>query len=99
MAQFASLTKLRMPLIHVVVRSKRHSSIAMLNGFWLERGFLAATGERFDHGDAATLRADAFNMAIEKVDFALDLMIADGWNTPKYIAEGLDWLSGCEIAI
>ena len=71
------------------------------NAEWLlgQKAILTATGERFDHGDATKLRADAFNMSIEKVDFALDLMLADGWNTPKYIAEGLDWLSGREIAI
>ena len=93
------LTKLQKPLIHVVALLKRRSSTAMPNGFLVEKAILTATGERFDHGDATKLRADAFNMSIEKVDFALDLMLADGWNTPKYIAEGLDWLSGREIAI
>ncbi|GAH09569.1 unnamed protein product, partial [marine sediment metagenome] len=29
---------------------------------------------------------------VSKSDFAFDIMLLDGWDTPKYIQEGLEWL-------
>jgi hypothetical protein len=29
----------------------------------------------------------------KKTDFAFDILMLDGWTTPRYIAEGLQWLT------
>lgn len=70
------------------------------NAEWLiqNKGSLIGSADVFDQVDAATLRNEAFGLPIVKVDFALDLMVAAGWSTPNYIAEGLDWLAKCEVA-
>jgi hypothetical protein len=63
----------------------------MANGVQLVGSAGALTAASADE-----LRARAYQIAIddiEKVDFALDLMLADGWQTPTYIADGLAWLA------
>ncbi len=41
------------------------------------------------------LPAEGYNLSgkLGKVDFALDLIAEPGWNTPKYIQDGLEWLA------
>lgn len=65
------------------------------NAAWLlaNRAKLIATGDRFMQPDEAALIADAFDIEPPKVDFALDLLANEGWATPKYIREGLEWLA------
>ena len=43
----------------------------------------------------AGLADEAYELGrkVGKVDFALDLMTADGWRVPEYIQEGLMWLT------
>jgi len=68
------------------------------NADWLlaNRASLLATGDRFDKDSCEVLVNDAYEMQLPKADFALDLMLIDGWATPRYIAEGLEWLATCE---
>jgi putative ATP-dependent endonuclease of OLD family len=54
---------------------------------------LIGTGDKLDYPDAAGLSAAAYDLSLHKVDFALDLMSTEGWTAPKYIKEGLEWLS------
>lgn len=65
------------------------------NAAWLitNKAKLLATGGTFTHADAAALTADAYEISLPKVDFALDLLANEGWATPKYIREGLEWLA------
>lgn len=65
------------------------------NAAWLitNKAKLLATGGTFTHADAAALTADAYNVSLPKVDFALDLLANEGWATPIYIREGLEWLA------
>lgn len=65
------------------------------NAEWLLSNLpaLQTTGTLFDKKKASALIKDAFNIKPPKVDLALDLMIAEGWETPLYIAEGLKWLA------
>ena len=65
------------------------------NAAWLiiNKAKLLATGGTFTHADAAALTADAYNVSLPKVDFALDLLANEGWATPMYIREGLEWLA------
>ena len=44
--------------------------------------------------EGAGLAENAYSLSLRlpKVDFALDLMGADGWRVPAYIVEGLEWL-------
>lgn len=65
------------------------------NAAWLlaNKANLLATGDIFTHADAAALTADAYAISLPKVDFALDLLANNGWATPKYIREGLEWLA------
>lgn len=65
------------------------------NAAWLiaNRNKLLGTGGTFTHADAAALTADAYNLSLPKVDFALDLLANEGWATPMYIREGLEWLA------
>lgn len=65
------------------------------NAAWLlaNKANLLATGDTFTHADAAALTADAYAISLPKVDFALDLLANNGWATPKYIREGLEWLA------
>lgn len=69
------------------------------NAEWLlaNRSALIATGDCFDQASPADLRSAAFDLALDKVDFALDLMLAAGWRTPKYIEEGLQWLASQDV--
>lgn len=66
------------------------------NAEWLiaNRTKLLATGPQFEKLDAAGLRTAAFGLTLGKVDFALDLVVNEGWKSPKYIADGLAWLAG-----
>lgn len=65
------------------------------NAAWLisNKAALLGTGGAFVHADSAALTADAYNVSLPKVDFALDLLANEGWATPKYIREGLEWLA------
>lgn len=66
------------------------------NAQWLvdSRASLIGTSHLFAYDDAAALAAGAFGIDFPKADFALDLMVASGWRTPKYIRDGLQWLAG-----
>jgi len=65
------------------------------NAKWLvdNHAKLRASGSKFKGKDATALGTDAYEVAPHKVDFALDLISAPGWVTPKYIADGLRWLA------
>jgi hypothetical protein len=65
------------------------------NAGWLlaNKAKLAATGDRFTYPDEAALIAGAYDIEPPKVDFALDLLANEGWATPRYIQEGLEWLA------
>jgi len=65
------------------------------NADWLiqNKAALLATGHLFDQNNAEDLTNCAFDIEFPKVDFAIDLMLKSGWAVPKYIAEGLLWLS------
>ena len=65
------------------------------NAAWLitNKAKLLGTGGMFTHADVAALTADAYNISLPKVDFALDLLANEGWVTPMYIREGLEWLA------
>ena len=70
------------------------------NAAWLisNKAALLGTGEAFVHADSAALTADAYNASLPKLDFALDLLANEGWATPKYIREGLEWLAAVAVA-
>lgn len=65
------------------------------NAVWLlaNKAKLVATGDRFTHPDKAALITGAYEIEPPKVDFALDLLANEGWTTPRYIQEGLEWLA------
>lgn len=65
------------------------------NAAWLitNKDKLLGTGGSFTHANAADLTVDAYNINLPKVDFALDLLANEGWVTPMYIREGLEWLA------
>lgn len=65
------------------------------NAPWLiaNKGKLRGTGHLFSQADAAALEATAYDIPFPKVDFAIDLILNEGWQTPKYIADGLAWLA------
>jgi putative ATP-dependent endonuclease of OLD family len=54
---------------------------------------LLGTGDLFDHASAADLEKAAYEISFPKTDFAIDLILNDGWKTPLYITDGLKWLS------
>lgn len=58
-----------------------------------EKANLTGTGDLLPGATAEELRGIAFDLALPKVDFALDLLVHGGWATPKYIADGLAWLA------
>jgi len=58
---------------------------------------LPVTASHVAHSCTADLVQDAYDVRPPKVDFALDLMVTEGWQTPRYIAEGLAWLAGFEV--
>lgn len=57
---------------------------------------MEATGGSIGRSVASGLPADGWSLSgkLGKVDFALDLLANPGWNTPKYIQDGLVWLAG-----
>lgn len=65
------------------------------NADWLlaEKAKMIGSGECLEGDTAEALRNNAFGIEVPKVDFALDLFVSPGWNTPKYIADGLKWLA------
>lgn len=65
------------------------------NADWLlqEKAKLIGSGDCLEGDTAEALRNNAFGIVVPKVDFALDLFVNPGWNTPKYIADGLKWLA------
>ncbi len=62
---------------------------------WLaaEHGHLGATGSLFKGKTAKQLEQWAFDASIPKVDFAVDLLLVNGWKAPRYIADGIKWLA------
>lgn len=57
---------------------------------------LRSSSDHFADMTSDELRDGAYSIATErfgKVDFALDLMLNPGWQTPLYITEGLTWLA------
>lgn len=65
------------------------------NADWLvaNKAQLLGTGERIVAENANDLCAAAYDLDLPKVDFALDLIVTEGWATPRYIADGLRWLA------
>jgi putative ATP-dependent endonuclease of the OLD family len=65
------------------------------NAAWLlaNKQKLRGTEDLFTQADATALENAAYDIAFPKVDFAIDLMLNDGWKTPKYIEDGLIWLA------
>lgn len=67
------------------------------NAKWLadNSSKLRTCGKRFSKFDENQVTANAYDICrqLPKVDFALDLIAQEGWATPKYIADGLKWLS------
>jgi putative ATP-dependent endonuclease of the OLD family len=65
------------------------------NTDWLlaNKGNLRGTEDLFTQPNATALEQAAYDIDFPKVDFAIDLMLNDGWKTPKYIADGLVWLA------
>jgi len=66
------------------------------NAAWLltNKEKLRGAAGLFTQGDAGAKEETAYDIDFPKVDFAIDLMLNDGWKTPKYIADGLVWLAG-----
>jgi putative ATP-dependent endonuclease of the OLD family len=54
---------------------------------------LFTTGNKFKKPKADDLIAAAYELDLPKVDFALDLLVSNGWQAPRYIREGLEWLA------
>ena len=65
------------------------------NAAWLidNKDKMIGTGSLIEVADSTELIATAYELKVDKVDFALDLMVTEGWKTPKYIADGLVWLA------
>jgi len=42
---------------------------------------------------ASDITAHAYDIAVSKADFALDLLMNGGWTAPRYITDGLKWLA------
>jgi putative ATP-dependent endonuclease of the OLD family len=65
------------------------------NTQWLldSQDSLEATGGKFKQDSIDVLVEEAYGLKLHKVNFALDLMIMDGWSIPKYIEDGLKWLA------
>ncbi len=70
-------------------------SFIYANVDWLlmNRAKLIGTGDKFDFQDTKSLLDAAYDLNLHKVDFALDLISNDGWDAPRYIKDGLEWLS------
>lgn len=66
------------------------------NAAWLigNKEKLRGTFGLFTQADAPELIAAAYDIPFPKVDFAIDLILNEGWQTPKYIDDGLTWLAG-----
>ncbi|CCD93946.1 ATP-dependent endonuclease of the OLD family-like protein [Bradyrhizobium sp. ORS 375] len=64
---------------------------------WLKSNHtsLLASGKLFDEVATKDLVASAYQLCarLPKVDFALDLVAHGGWDIPKYISDGLEWLA------
>lgn len=65
------------------------------NSEWLiaNNRALLGTGDLFNYAAAGDLEAAAYSISFPKVDFAIDLILNNGWKTPLYISNGLKWLS------
>jgi putative ATP-dependent endonuclease of OLD family len=70
------------------------------NAEWLiaNRSELKAAGHLFNQKSVQELIGGAYDLKIIKVDFALDLLLAEGWETPQYITEGLEWLAAIGVS-
>lgn len=65
------------------------------NAEWILKNkdsFIANKG-CFNHSSKDELIANAYEINLNKVDFALDLIVTEGWETPRYIQEGIEWLA------
>lgn len=67
------------------------------NADWLiaNRASLFTTGSKLNKASAEELISAAYDLDLSKVDFALDLLVSNGWQSPRYIREGLQWLADC----
>jgi predicted ATP-dependent endonuclease of OLD family len=70
------------------------------NAEWLlaHRNELKAEGYLFNQKSPQALIAGAYELKVNKVGFALDLLLAEGWETPHYIAQGLEWLADMGVS-
>lgn len=72
------------------------------NHEWLTAHYkeLDASAGTLQNGIRGGLIAAAYDVAsrLTKVDFAIDLATADGWQAPQYILDGLRWLGRQEVA-
>ena len=72
------------------------------NHKWLSANYneLDASAGTLQNGVSGDLIAKAYDVAsrLTKVDFAIDLATADGWQAPQYILDGLRWLGRQEVA-
>jgi predicted ATP-dependent endonuclease of OLD family len=64
------------------------------NSEWLfaHKDKLLGTAGLFDQASPSELENAAYEISFPKVDFAIDLVLNEGWKTPQYIANGLKWL-------
>jgi hypothetical protein len=76
-------------------------SFVYANADWLiaNRETLITTRNKLNKESSAQLIAAAYDLDLPKVDFALDLLVSNGWQAPRYIREGLEWLADCEVTI
>jgi len=70
------------------------------NAAWISKNSpsFMTTASKFAGRTAQTLTTEAYDLTPAKVDFALDLIAIDGWETPSYIADGLTWLASRDVS-
>ncbi len=59
----------------------------------LGKAFVADSGAVYSADEIKAMAYDIAASLEKKTDFAFDVMRLDGWQTPLYIKEGLEWLS------
>ncbi len=65
-----------------------------ISGLALKGHFDRTVGEHLSEAAIATQAYQiAENLRDHKTDFAFDAMLLDGWKVPRYIDEGLQWLT------
>jgi putative ATP-dependent endonuclease of OLD family len=70
------------------------------NAEWLlaNKSLLGITGPKFNYATPADLQSAAYGLELPKVDFALDLLLQTGWQSPRYIRDGIEWLADYEVS-